>query len=200
MSLGGAESNSKIFTHLSILNMNNTNITDWDELDSLTTLTLDEIRLIGIPLLEVRSWGILLIADFSQPAIAMVTWDGTIEMNIWIGNHQSQGQADWFACDVTIRTELPRNHYDYISLFFFKRVNNSTLAFIQLTELFTVSMKLTVSPITLFHFDGVRTSSDCSRCQPYTADWLSIHMFITMCGTEVVPCCFPKVPRGGKST
>jgi len=41
-------------------------------------------------------------------------------MNIWIGNHQSQGQANWFASDVTNRNKLPWNRYNSITsrLFF----------------------------------------------------------------------------------
>jgi len=41
-------------------------------------------------------------------------------MNIWIGNPQSQGQPNWFACDITTRNKIPWNHYNYITtcLFF----------------------------------------------------------------------------------
>jgi len=48
-------------------------------------------------------------------------------------------------------------------------------------ELFTVSMKFTMSPMKLFHFDDWKTSWDCLRGQPYTAEWLPIHiLFISM--------------------
>jgi len=46
------------------------------------------------------------------------TW--SIDINIWISNHQSQGQANLFACDVTNRSKIPWNRYTYIArcLFF----------------------------------------------------------------------------------
>jgi len=42
-------------------------------------------------------------------------WVTTIDMNIWISNCQSQGQANWFAGDVTKRRKFPRNRYNYIT-------------------------------------------------------------------------------------
>ena len=51
---GSKEENSSIFTHLSILNMNNTAISEWNELDKLSVIkSVSDVRLASIPLVEV---------------------------------------------------------------------------------------------------------------------------------------------------
>mgnify|MGYP001794461062 CR=1 FL=1 len=51
---GTAECNSGVFGRLTVLNMNNTKICDWNELDKLAAMKqLKDLRLTGIPLVEV---------------------------------------------------------------------------------------------------------------------------------------------------
>lgn len=60
---GSVEENSSIFANLSVLNMNNTMITAWNDLDKLSAIkSVSDIRLVHIPLVEVR---ILLLSPFS---------------------------------------------------------------------------------------------------------------------------------------
>ncbi|XP_067936829.1 tubulin-specific chaperone cofactor E-like protein [Watersipora subatra] len=52
-SCGSLEGNASIFSHLSVLNMNNTAISEWDELYKLSAInSLSDIRLFSIPLVE----------------------------------------------------------------------------------------------------------------------------------------------------
>ena len=49
-----SEYNSGVFGQLKVLNMNNTKICDWNELDKLAAMKqLEDLRLTGIPLVEV---------------------------------------------------------------------------------------------------------------------------------------------------
>ena len=51
-------------------------------------------------------------------------------------------------------------------------------------ELSTLPIKLSANLLELFRFDDVRTSWDCLQGQPSTADWLPIHIFISMVVTQ----------------
>ncbi|XP_067936166.1 tubulin-specific chaperone cofactor E-like protein [Watersipora subatra] len=52
-SCGSLEGNVSLFSHLSVLNMNNTAISEWDELDKLSAIkSVTDIRLASIPLVE----------------------------------------------------------------------------------------------------------------------------------------------------
>ena len=83
-------------------------------------------------------------------------------MNKWIGDRLSQGQANWFACDITNTSELPRNRCKSLQLCYkfsllCQRAHNSAIATIKLMELFTVAMKFPASPVKLFRFDDITT-------------------------------------------
>jgi len=85
-----------------------------------------------------------------------------LDENIWIGNHQSQGQAKWFTCDFTNRSKIPWNRYNYITVVFslYLRGNNTALVFFHMMKLSTLSIKYTTSLMGLFHLNAVRTRRD----------------------------------------
>jgi len=37
-----------------------------------------------------------------------------LDTNVWVANRHSQGQTNWLACDVTNRSKIHRNRYNYI--------------------------------------------------------------------------------------